>query len=61
MTRRPLSPIRHCPICGIAMQASKSHEHLPAFDTFRCMTCDTVIRKLPPHTPSTDGPEPTGS
>jgi hypothetical protein len=29
------------------MQASKSHENLPAFDTFECMNCDTSIRKTP--------------
>jgi hypothetical protein len=35
--------IRHCPLCGVAMQASKSRESLQHFDTFQCLTCDTTI------------------
>lgn len=35
--------LRHCPVCGIAMQASKSKDHLPHNDTYQCLTCDTVI------------------
>lgn len=38
---RPL--IRHCPLCGIAMQASKSNHQLAHFDTFECQTCKTTI------------------
>jgi hypothetical protein len=45
MIRQHLSPIRHCPVCGIAMQASKSRENLAAFDTFRCLNCDTAIHE----------------
>jgi rubredoxin len=51
---RMLSPqrpsIRHCPVCGIAMQARKSQENLTHFDVFECQNCDTVIReaKRPP-------------
>jgi len=36
-------PLRHCPLCGIAMQASKSAEHLPKVDRFECLNCDTLI------------------
>jgi hypothetical protein len=36
-------PIRHCPLCGIAMQASKSRENLAYFDKFECLSCHTVI------------------
>jgi hypothetical protein len=45
MTPSPVSPIRHCPVCGIAMQASKSREDLAKVDTYRCLTCDTTIRE----------------
>jgi len=46
--RAPRPPsIRHCPLCGVAMQASKSREELPEFDTFRCLTCQTTIAERP--------------
>ncbi len=35
--------IRNCPVCGVAMQASKSHEHAADFDRFECLTCHTTI------------------
>jgi hypothetical protein len=46
----PRPPIRHCPVCGIAMQAKKSKEDLAQFDTFECLSCQTTIResKRPP-------------
>jgi hypothetical protein len=47
MKPRPRPLIRHCPVCGIAMQASKSLEHLADFDTFQCLTCHTTIREKP--------------
>jgi hypothetical protein len=43
--------VRPCPLCGVAMQASKSREDLADFDTFRCLTCQTTInerRSAPP-------------
>ena len=43
MSSRQRPPIRHCPICGIAMQASKSQENLANFDKFECLSCHTVI------------------
>lgn len=48
MKSRP--PIRHCPVCGIAMQAQKSKDELSQVDTFVCLNCETVIResKRPP-------------
>ncbi len=29
------------------MQASKSHDNLAEFDTFRCLTCQTTISEKP--------------
>jgi hypothetical protein len=43
MASRSHSSIRSCPVCGIAMQASKSHENLGDFDTFSCLSCKTTI------------------
>ena len=43
MSTRQRPPIRHCPICGIAMQASKSRENLAHFVKFECLSCRTVI------------------
>jgi hypothetical protein len=34
------------------MQASKSRENLAEFDTFECLTCQTVIRKAKPQAPA---------
>jgi hypothetical protein len=48
MTPRNRPHIRHCPLCGIAMQAGKSRESLADFDIFRCLTCDTTIREAKP-------------
>jgi predicted nucleic acid-binding Zn ribbon protein len=39
--------IRPCPLCGVAMQASKSREDLAKFDVFRCDTCRTTITETP--------------
>ena len=44
--RRP--SLRHCPVCGIAMQATKSRENLSDFDTFNCLSCDTMIVEAKP-------------
>jgi hypothetical protein len=41
-------PVRHCPVCGVAMLASKSRDNLAEFDTFRCLNCDTIISKPAP-------------
>ncbi|MBS0246204.1 MAG: hypothetical protein JSR61_06255 [Proteobacteria bacterium] len=41
MSHRP--PLRHCPICGIAMQARKSHGDARYFDRFECLNCHTTI------------------
>lgn len=46
LTSRP--PLRHCLVCGIAMQASKSREDLEDFDTFQCLSCGTAISKSKP-------------
>lgn len=43
MPSRPRPLIRHCPVCGIAMQASKSGETLAEFDVFECLACPTTI------------------
>jgi len=47
MTASRPPPIRHCPLCGVAMQASKSRENLAEFDTFHCQTCQTTISEKP--------------
>lgn len=44
----PPPAIRHCPLCGIAMQASKSREDLKNDDTFQCLTCHTTIVEAAP-------------
>jgi transposase-like protein len=36
---------RHCPICGVAMQASKSQDNHAEFERFECLSCHTVIRE----------------
>ena len=51
MSSRPRPQIRHCPICGIAMQASKSQESLTYFDKFECLSCRTVITESKPSQP----------
>jgi hypothetical protein len=51
LTKSPRPRIRHCPVCGIAMQASKSREELADFDTFECLSCRTVIRESKPQRP----------
>lgn len=53
MTSRRRPPLRHCPLCGVAMQASKSRENVAEFDTFQCLTCQTTITesKNPPPAP----------
>jgi len=43
MPRNPRLPIRHCPLCGIAMQASKSDASLGYYDRFECLACNTTI------------------
>jgi hypothetical protein len=40
--------MRQCPVCGVAMQASKSREEMVGFDMFRCLNCDTTIIGAPP-------------
>jgi C4-type Zn-finger protein len=45
MSLRQRPSIRHCPVCGIAMQASKSREDLAHFDVFECQNCHSVIRE----------------
>lgn len=45
MPRRP--PLRHCPICGIAMQARKSHPEADQFDRFECLNCQATIVEAP--------------
>jgi hypothetical protein len=52
MSSRQRPPIRHCPVCGIAMQASKSQENLTHFDKFECLSCRTVISVTQPRPPA---------
>ena len=45
---RPERPvIKHCVLCGVAMIASKSREHLEREDTFSCLNCGTVVTSAP--------------
>lgn len=48
MSSRQRPTLRHCPVCGIAMQASKSQENLTHFDKFECLSCRTVISESKP-------------
>ena len=43
MTQKPRQPIKHCPVCGIAMLGHRSDETSPNYDMFKCLWCDTVI------------------
>jgi hypothetical protein len=43
--------VRHCPLCGIAMQAKKSRENTDKYDVFECLNCQTVISETPPRPP----------
>jgi hypothetical protein len=51
--RRPT--IRHCPVCRIAMQATKSRDNLDDLDMFKCLACETTI-----HEPKSGAPWPRG-
>jgi hypothetical protein len=51
VTSRRRPKIRHCPLCGIAMQAAKSRESMAEFDIFRCLTCQTTITETKPQPP----------
>ena len=42
--------IRHCPVCGIAMQGRKSRKELEHFDQFECLSCHTTISATRPKT-----------
>jgi hypothetical protein len=35
--------MKACPVCGVAMLAGKSNEDIPTFDTFHCLSCQTII------------------
>lgn len=47
-SHRAAPAVRHCPLCGIAMQGSKSREELSKFDSFQCLTCHTTIVEAAP-------------
>jgi hypothetical protein len=53
LTSAPRPRLRHCPVCGIAMLASKSRDDLPAPDIFECLQCHTVIREAKPRSKAT--------
>lgn len=36
-------PLRHCPVCGLAMVASKAQEGGREVDVFQCLRCGSVI------------------
>jgi hypothetical protein len=39
----PRAPIKACPVCRLAMLASKSNKDAPHYDTFKCLNCGCVI------------------
>jgi hypothetical protein len=40
-------PLKTCPICKLAMVASKTSPGAAAYDTFTCLDCKTVISLSP--------------
>ena len=40
--------MRRCPVCDIAMQASKLQENLAYFDKCGCLSCHTLINEPRP-------------
>jgi hypothetical protein len=36
-------PLKSCPVCGLAMQASRSDLARTGYDTFSCLRCDLVM------------------
>jgi hypothetical protein len=36
-------PLKSCPLCGLAMQASRSDLARAGYDTFSCLRCDLVM------------------
>jgi hypothetical protein len=47
MTPSSRPPLRNCPVCGVAMQASRSSGPSARFDTFECLTCNAKIVEQP--------------
>lgn len=49
MSKRPSRhpPLRHCPVCGVAMQATRTREDVEHFDRFECLNCQTTISAGP--------------
>ena len=47
MRSKPPHPIKHCPVCGVAMVARKSSESAPRVDTFECLSCNATIVERP--------------
>jgi hypothetical protein len=37
-----------CPICGVAIEGSKSHVQAADFDFFECLTCHRASSSVPP-------------
>ena len=55
MSSPPRPPIKHCPLCGVAMLGSKSSETAPQLDIFSCLKCETVVTFTePPRKPRPD-------
>ena len=44
----PPPRIQHCPLCRVAMVASRSNEESPHFDTFACLKCGTTVTLVSP-------------
>jgi hypothetical protein len=43
MSAKPQPPLKNCPVCGIAMLASRSGDSLSHFDTFNCPSCRAIV------------------
>ena len=52
MAEKP--PVRHCPVCRLAMVGSKSRDDLERPDIFHCLNCGTEIIETPRPKPRQD-------
>jgi hypothetical protein len=55
MASQPSRALRVCPVCGVAMLATKSDAASEDVDTFNCLRCNTVISLAPEQKPPKAG------
>jgi cytochrome c551/c552 len=58
MTQQFQRTIQHCPVCGVAMLGSKSHQDRADFDQFSCLQCHAVMTLGPSADPRQPGKKP---